>query len=130
MLLQTDRHLAPGASAVGMTTAETVLGPVTSDCGRRDPAVGERVPAGYRFVNHGRWLVGLQFHTANSQRLWLYYVVDEAFDTIQAVRVAVQRAGSDPDRVARGGDRAEADQVEVQQILRDALGHYRLIRCL
>ncbi|WP_405623763.1 hypothetical protein [Streptomyces sp. NBC_00076] len=82
-------------------------------------------------MNHGKWLVGLQFHTANSQRLWLYYVVDEAFDTIHAARMAaVQRAGSDPDRVARCGDQAEADQVEVQRILRDVLGHYRLSRCL
>lgn len=131
MLLQTDRYLAQGASAVGIPTAETVLGPGTSDCSRRDPAVGERVPGGSRLVNNGKWLVGLQFHTANSQRLWLYYVVDEAFDTIHAARMAaVQRAGSDPDRVARGGDRAEADQVEVQRILRDTLGNYRLSRCL
>ncbi|MCX4766770.1 hypothetical protein OG562_38560 [Streptomyces sp. NBC_01275] len=81
-------------------------------------------------MNQGKWLVGLQFHTANSQRLWLYYVVDGAFDTIHAVRMAVQRAGNDPDGVARGGGRAEADQVEVQRILRDPLGHYRLSRCL
>ncbi|MFD9316405.1 hypothetical protein ACFWDQ_01590 [Streptomyces sp. NPDC060053] len=81
-------------------------------------------------MDHGKWLVGLQFHTGDSQHLWLYYVVDEAPDTLHAARMAVQRAGSDPDRVARGGDRAEADQVEVQRILRDMLGHYRLSRCL
>ncbi|MER5436704.1 hypothetical protein [Streptomyces sp. NPDC002588] len=130
MLLQTDRYLAQGASTAGIPTAETVPGPASSDCSRCDRAGKERVPAGSRPTNHDKWLVGLRFHTADSQPVWLYYVVDEAFDTTHAMRTAIQRAGSDPDRAALGRAQVEADQVEVQRILRDVLGRHRLSRCL
>jgi hypothetical protein len=103
MLLQTDKCLAQGVSAVTVAAAET---------------------AGSRLMDHDKWLVGLQFHTADFQQIWLYYVVDEAFDTTQAVRMAIRRADSDPDRVARGGAQTEPDQVEVQQIHQDALGRF------
>ncbi|MET8331065.1 hypothetical protein [Streptomyces sp. NPDC005181] len=81
-------------------------------------------------MDHDKWLVGLQFHTANCQPLWLYYVVDGVCDTTHAVSMAIQRANTGPERVARGGVQAEADQVEVQQILRDAIGRFSLTRCL
>ncbi|MFC4506935.1 MULTISPECIES: hypothetical protein [Streptomyces] len=115
MLLQTDRYRAQGASTVGIRTAEKVPGPGS--------------PAGSRPVKRDRWLVGLRFHTAGSQPVWLYYVVDDVWDTTHAVRMAVQRADSDRDRAVRGGPQAEADQIEVRRILRDALGRYRLSRC-
>lgn len=81
-------------------------------------------------MNHDKWLVGLHFHTANCQSVWLYYVVDEAFDGPYAVRAAIQRAKSDPERVAGGEALVEADQVEVQRILRDEIGRIRLTRSL
>ncbi|WSA81674.1 hypothetical protein OG930_42895 [Streptomyces sp. NBC_01799] len=81
-------------------------------------------------MDHDKWLVGLQFHTANCQRVWLYYVVDEVLDTTHAVPMAIQRANSDPERATRGGIQAEADQVEVQQIHRDGIGRFSLTRCL
>jgi len=130
MLLQTDRYPAQGVSTVTVPAVETVPGPGLTECSERHPVGSERVPAGSRFMCHDRWLVGLQFHTADFQHVWFYYVVDEANDTTHAVRMAVRRADSDPARVARGGIQAEADQVEVQQILQDALGRFSLTRSL
>ncbi|MDX3767615.1 MULTISPECIES: hypothetical protein [Streptomyces] len=126
---QTDRHLAQGVSTVGVPAAERVLGTDFSDSSGRDRIDGARVPSGSHLMDHDKWLVGLRFHTANRQRVWLYYVVDEVFDTTHAVPMAIQRANSDPKRVARGGIQAEADQVEVQQIHRDGIGRFSLTRC-
>ena len=125
---QTDTYLARGASTVG-AAAERVLGPGFSDWSGHDPADSERVPSGSRLMDHDKWLVGLQFHTADCQRVWLYYVVDEVFDTTHAVPLAIKRANSDSERVTRGGIQAEADQVEVQQIHRDGIGRVSLTRC-
>ncbi|BBJ45970.1 hypothetical protein SSPO_086880 [Streptomyces antimycoticus] len=99
-----------------------------SDCGGRVAAEVERLPCGSDLGLHGKWLVGLQFHTADFQRFWLYYVVDGACDASHAVCRALRCADRDPDRVARSGVQAEADQIQVQQILRDALGSFRLTR--
>ncbi|MFF0401621.1 hypothetical protein ACFYSJ_38860 [Streptomyces sp. NPDC005248] len=126
---QTDRNLAQGVSTVGVPAAERVLGTDFSDWSRRDRNDGERVPSGSHLMDHDKWLVGLRFHTANRQRVWLYYVVDEVFDTTHAVPMAIQRANRDPKRVARGGIQAEADQVEVQQIHRDGIGRFSLTCC-
>ncbi|GAA3369102.1 hypothetical protein GCM10017744_087780 [Streptomyces antimycoticus] len=99
-----------------------------SDCGGRVAAEVERLPCGSDLGLHGKWLVGLQFHTADFQRFWLYYVVDGACDASHAVCRALRCADRDPDRVARSGVQAEADQIQVQQILRDALGSFSLTR--
>lgn len=126
---QTDRHLAQGVSTVGAPPAERVLGADFSDWSGPDRTDGERAPSGSHLMDHDKWLVGLRFHTANRQRVWLYYVVDEVLDTTHAVPMAIQRANSDPKRVTRGGIQAEADQVEVQQIHRDGIGRFSLTRC-
>ncbi|MER7813174.1 hypothetical protein [Streptomyces sp900116325] len=126
---QTDRHLAQGVSTVSAPAAERVLSADLSDWSGRDRTDGEGVPSGSHLTDHDKWLVGLRFHTANRQRVWLYYVVDEVFDTTHAVPMAIQRANSDPKRAARGGMQAEADQVEVQQIHRDGIGRFSLTRC-
>ncbi|WP_162467296.1 hypothetical protein [Streptomyces cavernae] len=81
-------------------------------------------------MDRDKWLVGLQFHTAGHQPVWLYYVVDEAVDTDHAVRTAIQRASGDPDRVVRGDVQAVADRIEVQRILRNAIGQVSLTMCL
>lgn len=124
MLLQTDRYQVQGASTAGAPAAGTVSGPGLLDGSGRARLDGARVPR----TDHDKWLVGLRFHTAGHRPVWLYYVMDEACDTTQAVRLALQRAGSDPDRVTRGGVRGEADGFEVRQIHRDALGRFNMTR--
>ncbi|MFJ7947165.1 hypothetical protein ACIQ6K_26455 [Streptomyces sp. NPDC096354] len=126
---QTDRNLAQGVSTVGVPAAERVPWAGFADRSGRDPTDRERVPSGPHLTDHDKWLVGLRFHTANSQRVWLYYVVDEAFDTTHAVPVAIQRANGDPKRATHGGIQAKADQVEVQQIHRDGIGRFSLTPC-
>ncbi|MEU5346343.1 hypothetical protein AB0H18_36920 [Streptomyces sp. NPDC020766] len=128
MLLQTDRYLTQGTSTVSAPLATADPEPSFSDRCGRDPSEGERIPADSRLLSPVKWLVGLQFHTANCQTVWLYYVVDKAFDTTDALRRAIQRADSDPERIAQVRIQAEADQVEVQQVLRDTLGRFRLTR--
>ncbi|MFJ8107688.1 hypothetical protein [Streptomyces sp. NPDC096132] len=133
MLVQTQKCLVQGASAVGTSGAETISGSRFSEGNGRGSAGGERVRCGSRVRNIDKWLVGLQFHTEKCRTVWLYYVVDEAFDTAQAVRAAIQRAGSEPERVALGWPRTgvdQADRVEVQRIHRDAIGRLSLNDCL
>jgi hypothetical protein len=130
MLLQADkRHLVQGASTVAITAAETVPDPGFSGATGRDPADSARVRCGSRPTDHEKWLVGLEFY-AHGRPVWLYYVIDEAVARTHAVHMAVRRAHRDPDRVARGGVQAEADHIEVQRIVRDAIGRRTLARSL
>ncbi|MET8781109.1 hypothetical protein [Streptomyces sp. NPDC004589] len=124
MLLQADRHLVQGASAVTIN-AGTVPEAGSSFGTGRDPEDSARALRRPRLADHDTWLVGLRFH-ADGRPLWLYYVVDGAVDTHQAVRTAARRAHGDHRRAARGGVQAAADRVEVQRIVCDAIGRCTL----
>ncbi|MEU6452425.1 hypothetical protein [Streptomyces sp. NPDC046979] len=74
----------------------------------------------------GKWLIGVPFRSTASRVVWMYYVVGEAGDVSRAVRVALARANSAPERQARGGGSVAAEGLEVRRITPDALGHPRL----
>lgn len=74
-----------------------------------------------------KWLVGLEFITADRHRTRLYYVVDGALDTTQAVREGNRRAGSElRKRTARTGREPAGELIEVRQLHQDLLGHVDL----
>ncbi|MFD0252338.1 hypothetical protein ACFVGX_15640 [Streptomyces sp. NPDC127113] len=73
----------------------------------------------------GRWLIGVPFRSTASRVVWMYYVVGVG-DVSRAVRVALARANSAPERRARGGGSVTAEGLEVRGITLDALGHPRL----
>ncbi|MFD3454502.1 hypothetical protein ACFWVC_20285 [Streptomyces sp. NPDC058691] len=79
--------------------------------------------------DHDKWLVGLQTRTPGPRDIWLFYIVDEAFDADHAVYLALVRANSAPERAARDGALIRGRGVEVHQIHRDSLGHLSLVRC-
>ncbi|MDT6985323.1 hypothetical protein ACFSUJ_33375 [Streptomyces lusitanus] len=72
------------------------------------------------------WLVGLPFRSATARAVRFYYVVADAEDDEQAVRVALERA--DRDRDGNGHDRqlSPGTPIEVQRVLRDLLGNTSL----
>ncbi|MDX3852700.1 hypothetical protein [Streptomyces sp. AK02-01A] len=76
-----------------------------------------------------KWLVGLEVHGPDSQAVWLYYVVDQASDAIDAIRLALRRANSTQERRDRGGTVVRPERFEVQRIYLDASGRLRLVRC-
>ncbi|MGX1267907.1 hypothetical protein [Streptomyces phaeoluteigriseus] len=76
-----------------------------------------------------RWLIGVPFRPDAARVVWMYYVVDEARDDAQAVRVAMERANSAQERRVRGGVPVVTEGIEVRRIRLDALGHTILDGC-
>ncbi|CAL9279124.1 hypothetical protein [Streptomyces sp. SudanB66_2053] len=76
------------------------------------------------------WLVGLPFRSAADRSVRLYYVVADAENDRQAVRVALERADRDRDgnRDGDGHDRqlSPGTPIEVRRVLRDPLGNTSL----
>jgi hypothetical protein len=76
-----------------------------------------------------KWLIGVPFRPDASRVVRMYYVVDGAHDGSRAVRAAMERANSAPERRARGGTPVVAEGVEVRRIMLDPLGRTSLDGC-
>lgn len=72
--------------------------------------------------------MGLQTRTADSRDVWLFYIVDRAFDADHAAHLALTRANSASERAARDGAFIKSGRAEVHRIHRDALGRLSLVR--
>ncbi|MGA5313519.1 hypothetical protein ACPCTK_05250 [Streptomyces pseudogriseolus] len=78
------------------------------------------------------WLVGLPFRSAAARAVRLYYVVADAENDEQAVRVALERADRDRDGNRYGDGDGDDRQlspgtpIEVRRVLRDPLGNTSL----
>lgn len=75
-----------------------------------------------------KWMVGVHFHSAAGRAVRHFYVVDGAVSGAEARSAAVSEAG----RVSAPGDRYGAGAVpappwvEVQRVVKDQLGRFRL----
>lgn len=127
MLLEMDRPGLQPTSGPVLTTGErstTACGPPRRD----DPTLGN--PGAWvssAFRQPVKWMVGVPFNASNSRVIWMYYIVDEARDSLHAVRAALERANSIQERQVRGGASVMAEHVEVQKILQDAIGRLSLV---
>ncbi|WP_143203929.1 hypothetical protein [Streptomyces sp. CB02400] len=120
-------HYSPLAARGAEFTVEEEHLPISSSPDRvsrteRNPGCGADSDA----LEHVKWLVGVPFRASVSRVIWMYYVVDEARDSLQAVRAAMKRANSEQERRARGGASLAVGHVEVQRLLRDATGRLSL----
>ncbi|MFF3565038.1 hypothetical protein ACFYXS_33845 [Streptomyces sp. NPDC002574] len=88
----------------------------------------DRIKARAPAVDHDMWLVGLRTRAAGQRDVWLFYIVDQAYDADHAVHLALARANSAPERAARAGALVKGGHVEVHQIHRDELGRLSLVR--
>lgn len=126
MMLLSDGDTLQGVSPTSSPVAESPSARQPHSDDRH--GCGEPSHAAFRFANQVKWLIGLRFHNAGHRPVWMYYVVDEAFDRTEAVHVAIGRGYRDSTRVVEAGCHGELGQVEVQQIVRDPLGQIRLTR--
>ncbi|MEU3188616.1 hypothetical protein ABZ707_31135 [Streptomyces sp. NPDC006923] len=76
-----------------------------------------------------KWLVGLEVHGPDTRAVWLYYVVDQASDAVEAIRLALRRANSTRERTARGGAVVRPERLEVQRMYLDTAGRLQWARC-
>ena len=126
MLLEMDHSGLQPASGGPMLTAGEGGATACSPSKDVDRTVGGPGACTSSSLQPVKWMVGVPFNASGSQVIWMYYIVDEARDSLHAVRAALERANSTQERRARGGASVVAEHVEVQKILRDAIGRLSL----
>jgi hypothetical protein len=129
VLDKTDHPTLRDPAGIGLTTGKAILVADSAPgyAGRKacDPRPSVRsLPE-----QHVTWLIGVPFRPGGSRVTWMYYVVDEAVDGPHAVHAAMERANSAQERRARGGIPVTAERIEVQRIMRDAIGRTSLDGC-
>ncbi|MFG2357365.1 hypothetical protein [Streptomyces sp. NPDC048521] len=129
MLLEMDHPSLRETGGAGLTAGEGTLAAGSalreSDRTACDPQPSVRP----LLTQPVKWLIGVPFRPGGSRVIWMYYVVDEARDVPDAVHTAMERANSAQERRARGGMPVAAEHIEVQRILRDAIGRTSLDGC-
>jgi hypothetical protein len=129
MLLEMDHPSLLETGGADLTAGERTLaaGSAPRESGRT--ACDARPSVRSVLTQPVKWLIGVPFRPSGSRVIWMYYVVDEAHDAPDAVHAAMERANSAQERRARGGMPVAAEHIEVQRILRDAIGRTSLDGC-